>query len=240
MLLRLVLVVLVAVPLLVSQERCRDVEIHGHRGAMGVLPEHTLDGFRYAVNHGVDYLELDLQMTRDHELVLHHDPIRDTTLSELRHHKEILTLDEFFSAMRDEPVQFNIEIKTDGLHGDRDEFIRSFLQIVRRYGVLDRTLLQSFDREVLIDARRIEPGLRLSYLIGDRATDILVEARSLRPDVISTRHTLVSRKLVKDLHDEGIAVVPWTVNDRVDFDQLVSYGVNGVITDYPNLFSSHR
>jgi len=102
--------------------------------------------------------------------------------------------------------------------------------------VLDRVIIQSFDPSTLIAMRELDPGISLAMLVYEesqtveRMTDIL----GFTPDIWSPNYSLVTPLLVDKAQQQGMELIPWTVNNRSQMVRLLEMGVDGIITDYPN------
>jgi glycerophosphoryl diester phosphodiesterase len=243
-------------------------QVHGHRGARAVLPENSLPAFEHALQAGVDYIETDVRLTRDDQMVLHHDPvvsrdlcrgpegrpiegeppaIRRLTLDELRAfdcgsrpHPEfprqerrpgtrIPTLDELFSLIESSPhpaartVGVHIELKTRPRKDvpPAEELAERVVAVVRKHGMLDRVIFQSFSPSYTKAANELADRL----------------GRRRKVPVISPEFTwlrgLKGKALLRVLKAQGLLVVPWTANARDDWAWLIELGVDGIITDDP-------
>ena len=139
---------------------------------------------------------------------------------------------------RDEP-HYNIEIKSkpewDGTYTPAvAAFVGLVLAEAERLGITERLTVQSFDDRALRQVMRQGPDVRTGYL-SSTAPSWRNELATLgfQPDVYSPHHLLLTGRTVADLHERGIRVVPWTVNDVTRMRTLIDWGVDGVITDYP-------
>jgi glycerophosphoryl diester phosphodiesterase len=139
---------------------------------------------------------------------------------------------------------FNIETKTSPLtdnvyHPAPEEFVDRLMEVVNRKGIADRTIIQSFDFRTLQYLHKKFPAIRTAMLIEDfdkRSLSQQVDALGFVPTIYSPAYSLVNDSLVKACHDRGIKIIPWTVNDRLTIDKLAAMGVDGIISDFPNLF----
>jgi glycerophosphoryl diester phosphodiesterase len=148
---------------------------------------------------------------------------------------------EWSSRSGNEAVRFSIEIKSrpegDGVyHPGVDEFARILYEVLRDHGVLERSLVQSFDERALEAIHRIDPRVSTVWLIeASRAYEKNLLRLSFTPDVYSPYFKLVDRNLVEYMHSKNIQVIPWTVNEASDIRKMLDLGVDGLITDYPDL-----
>ena len=218
------------------------IQVHGHRGARAVLPENTMAAFRYAIEVGADFIEMDVAMTRDDVPVISHDPvlrsgevIRELSAAELRAiAPEVPTLADVLALSG---ARFNIEMKS---FPDRPEFTpppercaELLLAAIRARALEARVIVQSFDFRVLHAMRGLAPAIRLAALAESDGRDFVAIVRAAQADIMAPEYTMVTRAKVKAAHGAGIQVIPWTVNSPDDWEALVEAGVDGIITDDP-------
>jgi glycerophosphoryl diester phosphodiesterase len=168
------------------------------------------------------------------------------------------TLAEVYALAAGTGVRLAVELKLDPrLPGDTagpERFVGAVLAVAAGAGMLDRTALQSFDWRVLVMARRLAPAVR-RVALAERPTihpgtpwtaglsvpaDVwrgpLAElALELGAHVLAPEHTTAGEELVAAAHAVGLPIVPWTVNDPADMAALLERGVDGLITDRPDL-----
>jgi glycerophosphoryl diester phosphodiesterase len=138
------------------------------------------------------------------------------------------------------PPHYNIEIKSSpDLDGTMtpapEEFVRMVVDVVRNYNIGRRANLQSFDFRPLRILHEKYPEIRLAMLISNpKSLAANVEELGFVPEIYSPFHMLVSRKTVREAHKMGMRIIPWTVNNPKDMKKLRSFGVDGLITDYPD------
>ncbi|HLT86520.1 MAG TPA: glycerophosphodiester phosphodiesterase family protein [Sphingobacterium sp.] len=145
---------------------------------------------------------------------------------------------------RSTPMFYNIETKSkegkDGeYHPNPQEFSDLLLQVIIDKGIASRTVIQSFDKRTIQYINRVYPQIKTSFLIGGGNTKSikeLVKELGYSPFIISPHFSLVTPNFVKDAHKAGIKIVPWTVNDKKEIERLEALQVDGIISDYPNLF----
>lgn len=285
------------------------VDIHGHRGARGLLPENTIPAFREAIRLGVDVLELDTGLTGDGVVVVSHDrslspdlarigdawidspqPLRALTLEELRavdvgrarpgsrtaerfpdqvavDGTPIPTLAEVLAMAKTEgqaDLEFNIETKLSPRAPDEtagpEAFAAAVVAVIREADVADRAIVQSFDWRTLGEVKRIAPEIRTAHLTAERDWLNNVEAgrpgaspwlggvdvddvggsvpravAALDGDIWSPFHRDLTAEALAEAHALGLEVHVWTVNDGDAMEALKEMGVDGIITDYPDI-----
>ena len=138
---------------------------------------------------------------------------------------------------------YNIETKTkpstDNLyHPAPSEFVELLMDVIQNKKIEDRVIIQSFDPRTLQYLHAKFPGIKTALLIEDfdnRVLDVQLQELGFTPTIYSPAYSLVTSSLIKACHDKGIQVIPWTVNDVQKMKVLKDMGVDGLITDYPNL-----
>jgi glycerophosphoryl diester phosphodiesterase len=140
-------------------------------------------------------------------------------------------------------VQFNIETKRDPnapeniddgfTGGEAGPFELAILAIVNGRSLTDRVIIQSFDHRSLRTIREIDSQIRLAALTtgGEAKLDVYA---AYKFDIWSPNQRDVTAELVAKAHDEGLLVLPWTVNEIADMQRLIDWGVDGLISDYPD------
>ncbi|MBO8184290.1 glycerophosphodiester phosphodiesterase [Streptomyces spirodelae] len=213
----------------------------GHRGVMGVEPENTLRSFVRAEREGLDVLELDLHLSKDGELVVMHDadvarttdgsgPIGDLTLAELREldagqGERVPVFEEVVDAVRS-PLQAEIKDRAAA---------RVLAEAIQRRGLHQRVTVISFHAEALRETREHLPDIPI-VLVAGRSTPTAPErAEELGAGMISVELQHVDADVVRRAHQAGIEVITWTVNTDEDLARVRELGLDGVVTDMPDI-----
>lgn len=156
--------------------------------------------------------------------------------------RDVIRHAEMHAASLQRPQPFyNIETKSDPawegtFHPDPERFTRLVFDVLAEQDVLERSILQSFDGRTLQVGRTLSDRWRLSLLTTDGLDlDVHVEMLGFVPDIYSPDYHFVDAAIVGEAHDHGMAVLPWTVNTMEEMQHLQSLGVDGVITDYPDV-----
>ncbi len=265
----------------------RDFDLQGHRGARGLYPENSLDGFVMAVELPVNTVEMDVVISKDRKVVVSHEAwissticrglddrpvpegeglnIFEMTYAEISNYdcgsephpdfplqfkvasfkpllSEVITEVEAGTASLEvEPLHYNIEIKsqpaTDGrFHPAPEEFAELVLDQVRRGGIQGRTIIQSFDVRALQQVKEMDPSIPVALLISESTGfEKDLERLGFTPEIYSPNFHLVNEQLVRSCHLNSIRLIPWTVNEEEDMVRLLELGVDGLITDYPDV-----
>lgn len=137
--------------------------------------------------------------------------------------------------------KYNIEAKMAAPMDDkadifREEFIKSIINIVKEKKIENRMMLQSFDVKMLQIVHRDYPEIEISYLVAKIDFENDLEKLNFKPAIYSPNYTNVTKELVEQCHKKGIKIIPWTPNTKEEIEKLRSDGVDGIITDFPELF----
>ena len=225
----------------------------GHRGASALATENTLAAFRRAETIGAHMIELDVQLTRDGEVIVMHDdtldrttdghgPVCARTLAELRGldagswfgvefaAETVPTLAQVLACVR---LPINVELKAGG--GDGLE--ARTLDVVRAAGALDRIVFSCFDPASLERLRKLTADAQIGVLWSypDISPAIAI-AKRVAAIAVHIRKTAISAEGVAAARETGLLTRVWTVNDPREFAHLERAGVAGVFTDYPERF----
>ena len=140
---------------------------------------------------------------------------------------------------------YNIETKSnpefDGVFQPKpEEFIELLMGVIKEKQIEEYVIIQSFDFRTLQYLHQKYPHIKTAMLIEDsdkRSLDEQLKALGFTPTIYSPAFVHVNEKLLKSCHKQNIKVIPWTVNDKAKIEELKKMGVDGIITDYPNLFN---
>jgi glycerophosphoryl diester phosphodiesterase len=159
---------------------------------------------------------------------------------------DVIDSAESHAASTGRPLPFyNIETKTNPeldavFHPKPVEFVDILMAVIKEKGIEKRTIIQSFDFRTLQYLHQKYPEIKTAMLIEDfdkRDLNDQLKTLGFTPSIYSPDYSLVTEKLVKRCHQQNIKVIPWTVNDKTSIEKLKTMGVDGIITDYPNLFN---
>jgi glycerophosphoryl diester phosphodiesterase len=140
---------------------------------------------------------------------------------------------------------YNIETKCmpigdDMYHPKPDKFTELLMAVIKEKHMEEHVIIQSFDFRSLQYLHQKYPAVKTAMLIEDfdkRTLEDQLKALGFIPSIYSPHYSLVNDELIKKCHSQNIKVIPWTVNDKAAIDKLIAMGVDGIITDYPDLFS---
>lgn len=217
--------------------------IFAHRGVSSEFAENTLEAFGAAKFRGADGVELDVRVTADGGLAVHHDPrledgrvIAQTPTSELP--DDVTTLQPALDACGGLVV--NIELKN--LPGEPDfdpgsAIAEQTVAVVERLALADRVVISSFNLATLDRVRQLAPEIPTGWLVFD-LTELDEMLGRISDGGHHAMHPVVSRTnkaLITAAHRKNIKVNTWTVDDPIRIVQLAEDGVDGIITNVPDV-----
>lgn len=219
-----------------------------HRGgANNMYPEESLLAYKQAVEKNADYIELDLRLTKDNQLILMHDEtvdrttngtgkVSDYTLSELKQlnmsdGQKVPSLEELF-AMFGKTTKYYIETrKVDGKPVMEEDLVN----LIKKYGLEKQVIVQSYSQDSLKKIHSLDSNLPLVLLlVGDAVKNVNVDAVKKYAMGVGPKATLIDKNYVDRMHENNLKVHAWF--DHADEKELIEktlgYGVDGVFTDY--------
>jgi len=231
----------------------QSVMVIAHRGASAAAPENTLAAFRLGATQRADFVELDVQESADGEVVVVHDsdlmkvggsPLKiwEAPAAALRAvdigsrkgpefaAERVPTLAEALAACKGR-VRVVVELKSYG-HSQRLE--ERVIEIVEAAGVADDTVFMSLDHGMVRRLKELRPSWRVGVLVAKAIGDLT----SLGADFLAVDASLATRAFVRRAHRADQAVYVWTVNDPAWMFASMGRGVDGLITDRPDLARS--
>ncbi|MFC5701675.1 glycerophosphodiester phosphodiesterase [Cohnella faecalis] len=236
-----------------------------HRGASGFAPENTLSAFDLAVRLKADYLELDVQMSKDGHLVVIHDTmvnrttdgegkVKNLTFDQLRSLDAGMWFDPFFAGERIPAfgeildryrgrIGMVIEIKQPELYPGIEEKIAGELAARGMHAPDgDSVIVQSFDLRALRHFHTLLPFVPLGLLISraSDSTDRRLDEFAKLVRFVNPVRNLVNESLIDRIHARGMSAFVWPIRKRKYVNGLIADGVDGLITDYPDVVTSAR
>jgi len=229
------------------------VDIIGHRGAGGVAPENTRTAIERAISAGAQWVEIDVQETADGEVVVIHDSdlmkiagvdlkVWDATVDEITavdvgssfdpkfHDERVPTLREILNLCKGR-IGIIIELKSYG-HGHMLE--QRVVDLVEAAGSVDEVQCMSLKASVVAQLKKLRPNWRVGLLLSLAVGDL----RSIEADFLAVNARFATSRMVQEAHEAHKLLYAWTLNDPVSISRMVGRGVDGVITDYPDMAKS--
>lgn len=151
---------------------------------------------------------------------------------------------EAYAKTKGRVMQYNIEIKSKAANDGKKHppvaaFVALAMEVINKKGITSRTCIQSFDLRALQVMHQQYPGVTTSLLVENnepKTLPQLIAALGFTPTIFSPHFSLVNAALIETCRKEKVRLIPWTVNDLNEIRRLKALGVDGIISDYPNLF----
>lgn len=162
-----------------------------------------------------------------------HIPLLNDLIDSVQHHLKQTNKKQVF---------YNIETKStingDGIwHPSPEEFVDLLMQVIESKKITPWVTIQSFDVRTLQVLKKKYPYVRTSYLVSKGNLVDNLKILGFTPDIYSPTYKLVDKELIKACHDKGMKILPWTVNTLEEVKELKALGVDGIISDYPNILN---
>ncbi|MGM9520147.1 MAG: glycerophosphodiester phosphodiesterase [Phascolarctobacterium sp.] len=232
--------------------------IFAHRGFSGYYPENTMLAFqKVAEETCADGIELDIQLTKDGEIVIMHDEtldrtttgsgwLKDYTLKELKllsvginmkgfwPRQTIPTLREYFSWLKTTKLITNIELKTSVFEYEGIE--AKLVDLVKEFALEEQVWFSSFNHQTIARLRELLPTAKCGLLTDTWLMNVGAYAASQGAATVNACSFFAAKEgVADDLHAHGVGLQAWTPNDAELMQKLVERGVDSLITNYPDI-----
>lgn len=285
--------------------------IYSHRGARGLAPENTIPAYSIGLGIGIDYVDMDIGVTKDGVVVVTHDLalnpdltrdsneqwigdkllfIKDLTWKELQtydvgglkpktkyaidfpmqktisgtHIPSLRSAIRFVNKASNNKIKFQIEIKTDPSHPEAtfspEHITKAVIKVLEEENIDERTELQAFDWRILQLAQKINPKIQTAYLTEQDLTRQMYKQdpkiaglwtagflvknydnsipkmiAELGGKIWGPESKELNKENVVEAHKYGLKIVTWTVNTKEEMKRAISLGVDGIVTDRPDV-----
>ena len=228
-------------------------QVTAHRGFSKVAPENTMPAFQAAMDCGADYIELDLQLTSDDQLVVIHDDKLDRTtngkgLVERYTYSQLKTLSagswfgsdgEFddveiplFSEVLEltgKDIMLNIEIKKSG---DPKKTAEKAVELIEEYDIVNSCYVTSFSYPALKKVKQLNPKIKTAFIANLATATSYAQLPYI--DAVSMNYLFVNQSVVNSAHHHGKRIFVWTVDRQSEMQKMMALGVDNIITDRPD------
>lgn len=227
-----------------------------HRGFSGKYPENTMLAFKKAIEAGADGIELDVQLTKDGEIVIIHDEtidrttdgkglVADYTYEELCRFdasfiyrgqigfNKIPTLREYLEFVKDKNIITNIELKT-GIF----EYLgieEKVWELIQEYKVEDKVIISSFNHYSVLHMKKLAPDLKYGLLSESWLINAGKYTHDLGIQCYHPIHYNLTSEIINEIKKYGIEINTYTVNKEKDIRYLIEKGIDIIIGNFPNL-----
>ena len=221
-------------------------KILAHRGYTSGGVENSIGSLKAAAEFNPDYVELDIQETKDNEFVVFHDSnlsrlsnrnetIKELTLEELQEVEikaegfkdTIPSLRDFIKTSKDLNIKLLVEIKPTG--NESPNMVLNLINLLKEEGVEKDYLIQSLDLEILKEVRKVSPEIKLGHVIGFNIGSL----PDYGFDFIVLEEFSINNKILKEAREKEIDLFVWTINDDDLIRKYLDMNIDGIITDIP-------
>ena len=233
--------------------------IIAHRGISGRAPENTAAAFERMIDLNVDWLETDIDITRDGRLILIHDDVVDRTTDgegEVNNFnfeeitaldagswfdkkfaaERILTLDALIRFINANHLNVNFELKTKAQDNLRERYLKEVVAAIATLSDDVKVIVSSFDHDLLWDFHKLVPDVQLGMLIeGEAPKDWVETAKAHDVAYVHPDAKFVTPELIADAHANNIGVNVWTVNRVEVMNRMYENGVDAIFSDFVNV-----
>jgi len=237
----------------------REVTRIAYRGLAGLYPENTLLSFEKSLDYRPDAIELDVQLSADGGVVIHHDEefgrttdakgyVKDFTLPELKRfsasytrpdlpRQEIPTLCEYFDLIAGNPVKTFVELKNSFVPYPGLE--EKVLEILDRYGRRETSLVYSANHYSVMKFREMAPDVAVVFSFDNWIFGYGEYCEKHGVAMSIPYHLAMTKELIDDFHAHGVRVYPWTVDTEEDMDRIFGMGADGVLTNRIDVLNAY-
>lgn len=231
---------------------------YAHRGSSGYFPENTMLAFERAVEMGCDGIETDVQMTCDGELVLIHDEyvdrttdstglVKNYTFKDLRRlnasswynkklpPQQIPTAEELLNMAKSKGIKINFELKTGIVIYPNIE--KKIIQLIYKHNMQNNVILSSFNHYSMVECKNIDKSLKAGLLYVEGLYRPSRYCKSVGCDAIHPDFHSLTKEIIAEAKQDKILVNSYTVNDEEEMKKLISWNIDGIITNYPDKLS---
>jgi glycerophosphoryl diester phosphodiesterase len=224
-----------------------------HRGASAYAPENTLGAMRKAKELGASWVEFDVQLTKDDEVIVIHDEtvnrttngkgeVKSFTLEDIQKldagdGEKIPTFVEMIKNLKTLSLNANVELKSS--EGEELIVCKKVIAILDEYwpSSLAQPLLSSFSHKIIMTLKKIDCAYPIAALMHEWNDGWLSYAKEIEPISINVNQEILTQERVQAIKSEGYDMLSYTVNTVERANELFVWGLDGIFTDHIDLFA---
>lgn len=222
-----------------------NVKIVAHRGESFAAIENTMESLRLANEYKPDFVEMDIQQTKDHQIVVYHDytlkrlsdqsdrinaltwdELKDVEISHRGHTSTIPLFDDYLALAAELNQPLMVEVKTTSL--DSPEFLDDMMALIKKNKMEHRVIFQSLDLDAILLLKEKYPSATTGYILGFNLGGL----ENINVDFFSIEDFSISSRVMRDVHKYNKGLFVWTVNDEDNMRLYLQSDVTGIITDH--------
>lgn len=227
-------------------ETSNRILVGGHRGCLRSYQENTQKAMEEGIARGADYLEIDIQFTKDNQIVIYHDTCledklkligctSDYTLDALRKYTEINTLDEILAWGKSRSLYFGLELKEVPVQMQElsMKMLPSLIRCIKKYEMLQNVFVFGADYQVLKALKELEKQLMIGIIVPFVPYNPVALMQEMDASIYISYVYNLTLNIVKNLKDNGYYVNGSTLNTNRSMELALSLGVNMIEVDDP-------
>ncbi|MCX8176008.1 MAG: glycerophosphodiester phosphodiesterase family protein, partial [Candidatus Bathyarchaeota archaeon] len=219
--------------------------IIAHRGACAYEPENSLRAIKAAIKLKADMVEVDIRKSKDGKVVVIHDEtvnrvsdgegfVEKLSLRRLKKlnlalGEKIPTLKEVLNLVKDR-VKLIIEVKSEGLE-------RKLIKLLEKERMIEDVIVASFNHQIIKRVKTLNRKITCGIVFKCKPSNPSQNALDVEAEIVFPHYSYVSKDFIDSLHKDGLKVYAWTVNNVDDGKILIKNGVDGIVTDKPDIFT---
>ncbi|MCT4612294.1 MAG: glycerophosphodiester phosphodiesterase family protein [Clostridia bacterium] len=237
------------------------IEITAHRGAQELAPENTINAFKKAIDIGAHGIELDVQLTKDEEVVVIHDyridrtsnglgRVSDYNLEEIRSMdfggwyseeykgEKIPKFIEVINIIKNENIKLNVELKSN-INDTANVLVNKVVEIIEENNILDNVIVTSFNHKELVEVKKLNSNIETGILYEGVLNNLIEYAKSIGATSIHPDYEYINKELIDLAHENDMKVRAWYIHGmtaQADLKKLIEYGIDGLIVNNPKMF----
>lgn len=219
-------------------------KIIAHRGYSQKEMENTIPAMQVATKAGANFVELDVQQTKDGKFIVYHDEtlkrlakdkqkiykatakqLVGTTLQKKQLTGKIPSFEQFLQAAKESNSKLLVEIKVHG--HEQQGYVSNIVNLLKKHGVANDYIIQSLEEEAIVQVKKADPTIKTSYLVKDEEKDMYATSA----EFLGVKEKSVDETLQKKSHDAHKGVMVWTVEGEQDLQKFIEQDVYAVITN---------
>ena len=227
--------------------------VFGHRGVHELVPENTLESFKKAIELKYDGIELDVMLTKDDVLIVHHDKevrvksnlekIIDLGYEDVSAHlsKRPPKLEDVLSCLGHK-TNINIEIKDQGLKANH--ISEKIIKELKKFNLIDNIVISSFSPHIIIDVKKKDDRFSTGWIWGNKNLRFFncwgIVLKHIKPQAVHVNYSLINDRLIKKIKSYNIKILAYTVNEEKDLLDMMTKKIDGIFTDCPAILKLAR
>ena len=225
--------------------------VFAHRGANSFAPENSIPAFEKAIELGCDGIELDVRLATSGEIFVFHDrntfrmtgvrssisrldysTLKGMHLFQPQKQEEKIPLLEDVLDLIGKKILINLDVKKELF--SRDTLEENLLKMLNDFGLRDNIIISSFNPLVLKKIAMLDASFHLGFIFHNRSSMMFLNGQPVRS--LHARYRILSNRYIRKLYRRSGKIYAWTVDKQEEMSELIEKGIDGIITNKPEIF----